>query len=160
MTLPIPSIDSRRAAEMAGKSHGAMLRSIRSCLVFPPAAAGPEEYFIASVYLNPEGRTLPLFICTEKGCELLASRMKGEKQERFRQAYTREFAAFWGYAPSAPSAAGARETPHDFPAGGVATLIRALREVMKDRGAGPEKIQEMAWSICRQFGMELPQMDD
>ena len=55
-----------------------------------PAANGKinvSDFFIPSTYTDETGRTLPCFLCTRLGCDMIANKMTGEKGTLFTAAY-------------------------------------------------------------------------
>lgn len=59
-----------------------------------PAANGKinvSDFFIPSTYTDETGRTLPCFLCTRLGCDMIANKMTGEKGTLFTAAYVTKF---------------------------------------------------------------------
>lgn len=50
-----------------------------------------SEFFIPSTYTDETGRTLPCFLCTRSGCDMIANKMIGEKGTLFTAAYVKRF---------------------------------------------------------------------
>lgn len=85
-------VDSRDVAEMVGKRHSDLLETI----------AGYENYllsgkfrsvdfFLPYTYQDSTGRTLPCYLLTRKGCDMVANKMTGEKGVLFTAAYVTKF---------------------------------------------------------------------
>lgn len=55
------------------------------------AKFGPSEFFINSEYKDSTGRTLPCYLITKKGCEMIANKMTGAKGTQFTAAYVTLF---------------------------------------------------------------------
>lgn len=51
------------------------------------------DYFIEATYIDPTGRELPNFYCTEMGCEMVANKMTGDKGIIFTAQYVKAFHA-------------------------------------------------------------------
>lgn len=51
----------------------------------------PSEFFIDSEYKDSTGRTLPRYLITKKGCEMIANKMTGAKGTQFTAAYVTVF---------------------------------------------------------------------
>lgn len=84
--------DSREVAEMVGREHNALLKSIRSYLQYlTQGGFARSEFFIESTYEDTTGRTLPSFLLTRKGCDMVANKMTGEKGVLFTAAYATKF---------------------------------------------------------------------
>ena len=52
---------------------------------------GLNEFFVENCYIDPIGRTLPCFLLTKMGCELVANKLIGEKGVLFTVAYVTKF---------------------------------------------------------------------
>lgn len=52
-----------------------------------------SDYFIPATYIDPTGRELPSFYCTEMGCEMVANKMTGDKGILFTAQYVQAFHA-------------------------------------------------------------------
>lgn len=84
--------DSREVAMMVGKDHSKLLRDIRTyCKHLTEANFGLSDYFIESEYQDSTGKTNPCFLCTKKGCDMIANKMTGKKGVIFTAKYTTAF---------------------------------------------------------------------
>lgn len=43
----------------------------------------PSDFFIPSAYINEQGKELPCFLVTKKGCKFIANKLTGEKGRTF-----------------------------------------------------------------------------
>ena len=90
-------VDSRSVARMVGKQHKHLLRDISGYTEILSKAAepnfGPSDFFIESTYQDATGRTLPCYLLTKKGCDMVANKMTGEKGVLFTAAYVTAFEA-------------------------------------------------------------------
>lgn len=85
-------IDSRDVAEMIDREHNALLKSIRAYLQYlTQGGFARSEFFIENTYEDSTGRTLPSFLLTRKGCDMVANKMTGEKGVLFTAAYVTKF---------------------------------------------------------------------
>ena len=85
-------VDSREVAEMIGKQHKDLLESIRSYEQFLLSGEFRSvDFFISSTYQDSTGRTLPCYLLTRKGCDMVANKMTGEKGVLFTAAYVTKF---------------------------------------------------------------------
>lgn len=92
LSLSAPTIDSREVAQMVGKSHGHLLRDIDSYgAILIESNFGFNEFFTQSTYKDSIGRTLPCYLVTKKGCELIAHKLTGKKGVLFTAAYISRF---------------------------------------------------------------------
>jgi Rha family phage regulatory protein len=88
-------IDSREVAEAIGKQHKHLLRDIRGyCEIMAKTVQptfGLNEFFTESSYIDVIGRTLPCYLISKKGCEMVANKLTGEKGVLFTAAYVTRF---------------------------------------------------------------------
>lgn len=147
--------DSREVAEKIERPHYELLKSIRKYCDFLAKGNFPaSEYFVLADYEDSTGRKLPCYLITKKGCDMIANKLTGKKGVLFTAAYVSAFEQMKKqieehrvvqfYSTKATSA------------GEVASLIKALRSVMKDQKSHPTKIAEMAEGVCHQFGVIIP----
>jgi Rha family phage regulatory protein len=86
------AIDSRQVAEMVEKNHADLLRSIKGYVVIlTESNFAVSEFFIESTYQDSTGRTLPCYMITRKGCDMVANKMTGEKGVLFTATYVTKF---------------------------------------------------------------------
>lgn len=75
-------VDSRQVAEMVGKNHKDLMRNIREYVETLDRSIernfAPNDFFIESTYKDSIGRTLPCYLLTKKGCDMVANKMTGE----------------------------------------------------------------------------------
>lgn len=84
--------DSREVAVMVEKSHDQLLRSIRSYINhLDSAKLQSEEFFIESTYTNSQNKEMPCYLCTKKGCDMIANKMTGKKGVIFTAKYIEAF---------------------------------------------------------------------
>ena len=111
-------VDSRQVAEMVGKEHKNLLQDIRGYIAhFAELKSQPSkndskyvqmaremferthgnidkaisDFFIPHTYRDSTGRTLPCYLLTRKGCDMVANKMTGEKGVLFTAAYVTKF---------------------------------------------------------------------
>lgn len=147
-------VDSRQVAEAVGKEHSKLLRDIRTyCDYLNEAKIGLVDFFIESNYADSKDETRPCYLCTRKGCEMIANKLTGKKGTVFTALYVNAFHEMETKIKESPRLYGKKSTS----AGEVASLIKVLRGVMKDQKSDPEKIALMAKTVCDQFGVDLPE---
>lgn len=84
--------DSREVAEMTEKEHKHLLRDIQGYLdILGKSNFGPTDFFIESTYMSSQNKTLPCYLITRKGCDMVANKMTGEKGVLFTAAYVTRF---------------------------------------------------------------------
>lgn len=85
-------VDSREVAEMVTKPHNDLMKSIRTYAEYLTQGNFPlSEFFIESSYQDSTGRTLPCYLLTRKGCDMVANKMTGEKGVLFTATYVTKF---------------------------------------------------------------------
>lgn len=88
-------IDSRSVAEAIGKDHRHLIRDIRNYAEVIENSTEPNfglsDFFIPHTYTDSTGRTLPCYLLTKKGCDMVANKMTGEKGVLFTAAYVTAF---------------------------------------------------------------------
>lgn len=89
---PIPMIDSRDVSEMIDRPHNDLIKSIRTYLDYLAQGNFPlSDFFLPDTYKDSTGRTLPCYLLTRKGCDMVANKMTGEKGVLFTAAYVTKF---------------------------------------------------------------------
>lgn len=80
--------NSVQVAQMIGKEHKHLLRDIKGyIIILTESNFGLSDFFIPSTYVDSTGRTLPCYLITKKGCELIAHKLTGKKGVQFTAAY-------------------------------------------------------------------------
>lgn len=98
------TLDSREVAEMVEKQHKHLLRDIHGYIeemeelgepkIGPSSNVpkiNPSDFFIPSTYISDQGKELPNFLITKKGCEFVANKLTGEKGTKFTAMYVTRF---------------------------------------------------------------------
>lgn len=94
------TLDSREVAEMVEKQHRHLLRDINGYIEEMEKTGepnfglssklpkiNPSDFFIPSTYTSEQGKELPCFLVTKKGCEFIANKLTGEKGTKFTAMY-------------------------------------------------------------------------
>ena len=132
------TVDSRQVAEAIGKRHADLIRDIRTyCGYLNESKIALVDYFIESGYTDSKGETRPCYLCTRKGCEMIANKLTGQKGVVFTALYVNAFHAMEQELSNSKQIYGKKSTS----AGEGASLL---------------KIALMAKKICDQFGVDLP----
>lgn len=88
-------VDSREVAEAIGKNHKELLRDIRNYAGILEKSTqrnfALSDFFISSTYTDSTGRTLPCYLLTKKGCDMVANKMTGERGVIFTAMYVSAF---------------------------------------------------------------------
>ena len=84
--------DSREVAEMIGKRHADLIRSIDNYVsILANAKLRSLDFFIKSNYIDSKGETRPCYKLTRKGCDMVANKLTGEKGVLFTAEYVTRF---------------------------------------------------------------------
>ncbi len=143
------AITSLEVAKMTGKQHSDLLKDIRRYTGQLIEGKIPfNEFFTENTYISENGRTLPCYMVTKKGCEFIAHKMTGQKGTEFTARYINRFHEMEEGKQIAPL--------HPGVASGVADLGRVTERIMKNQGSAPHKIAEAFKIQCEQFGIHLP----
>lgn len=90
--LKIAYIDSREVAVVIEKNHCDLLRDIRIYTQYlTESNFALSDFFVENNYKDSTGRTLPCYLITQKGCELIAHKMTGAKGVQFSAWYINKF---------------------------------------------------------------------
>lgn len=85
-------VDSREVAEMVGKRHTDLLRTIDGYVeILLNAEMRSVDFFIESEYQDVTKRKLKCYLLTKKGCDTVANKMTGEKGLLFTITYVTKF---------------------------------------------------------------------
>ena len=143
------TITSIEAAEWCGKEHKELLRDIRRYVgQLGESKIALTDFFQESTYTTEQNKTLPCFLVTKKGCELIAHKMTGQKGTEFTARYINRFHEMED---------GKRPCPlNPQIASSVAELGRVTERIMHKQGSPAYKIAEAFKMECEQFGIQLP----
>ena len=85
--------DSREVAQMIGKRHTDLLRSIDNYVdVLENAKLRSQDFFIKDTYkVDGNNKTYDCYLLTKQGCEIVANIMTGEKGILFTAEYVQAF---------------------------------------------------------------------
>lgn len=86
-------VESRDVAELIGKEHDQLLRSIRGYIkvLDQSAKLQTDDFFIESTYKNNNNQSYTCYLLTRKGCDMVANKMTGEKGILFTATYVSRF---------------------------------------------------------------------
>ena len=91
-SIPQNYISSIEVAEMVGKDHRHLLGDIRRyCEQLGETKIGLSDFFETSTYQSEQGKELPCYLVTEKGCEFIAHKLTGVKGTAFTAKYINKF---------------------------------------------------------------------
>lgn len=86
------TVDSRQVAEILGKPHNDLMKSIRKYIDFlNEGEISSVDFFIESDYTDGKGETRPCYLLTKKGCEMVANKLTGQKGTVFTAMYVTAF---------------------------------------------------------------------
>lgn len=87
-----PVTDSLKVAQVFGKEHKNIIRTIRGMLQ-SGSNLSHEKWFAESTYIDTRGNTQPLFLMTRDGFSLLAMGLTGAKAMQFKVGFIEQFNA-------------------------------------------------------------------
>ena len=94
-------IDSREVAMLIGKRHDHLLRDIAGYLKVLDKSNLPKiggvDFFIKSSYSDTKNEIRPCYLLSKMGCEMIASKLTGEKGIVFSAVYVAKFNAMENY---------------------------------------------------------------
>ena len=146
-------IDSRDVAEMVGRNHNELMKSIRTYAKYlREGEIAQSDFFIESTYLNAQNHEMPNFLITKKGCDMIANKTTGKKGVLFTAAYVTAFEEMQQAltAPRIPS------LPDNVTFSSAVGFMRLTRRVMLDMGASPFEVGMMIKQTCEAVSFPVP----
>lgn len=148
--------DSRDVAEAIEREHSKLLRTIREyCKYLTEAKIVVSEFFVEAEYKDSTGRTLPCYLITRKGCDMIANKLTGKKGVLFTAAYV---TAFEKMAEQLTAHSVQMFPPKATSAGEVSSLIKNVRITMERQNSEPIKIARQTELLLKHFG--IPVIED
>lgn len=147
-------IDSRDVAQMVGRNHNELLKTIRSyCDYLDQGEIAQVDFFIESTYTDTQNRTYPNFLVTKKGCDMIANKTTGKKGVLFTAAYVTAFEEMRQALTAVPARV---SFPEGVSLSGLAKLISVTRRVMLDAGSSPYDVCGMVREAFGAVGFPVP----
>lgn len=85
-------VDSREVAQMIGRPHWQLLRTIDTMVKhLSDNKIVVADFFFTATYIDEQGKPRPRFDCTRKGCDMVANKQTGERGTLFTAAYVTRF---------------------------------------------------------------------
>ena len=150
-------VDSREVARMLGRPHknlladihryiSAMERRKADGLNFQPVARDFQlvDFFVPSTYTNDHNQTFPCYLLTQKGCEMVANKLTGEKGILFTAAYVNAFHALQEQAQAGAMVPTVRAAPAALPAAPAAPGIAEMEAEDPPQQQPPEAGPDVA----------------
>jgi Rha family phage regulatory protein len=146
-------IDSREVAEAIGKRHDHLLRDIAGYLKTMEKVTAPNfgvsDFFLESHYKDSTGRTLPCYLISKMGCEMVANKLTGEKGILFTAAYVARFNEM-------ELAEKLQEITLYHPRlGEFNAASRLIIRAMRDAGATPKHVIEFLRRVYEPLGIQI-----
>ena len=146
-------IDSRDVAVMVEREHRELMKSIRTYAKYLTEGEIPlSDFFIESEYKDSTGRTLPCFLITKRGCDMIANKTTGKKGVLFTAAYVSAFEEM----RQALSAPVRPVLPDGVTFSSAVGFMRLTRRVMLDMGATPMDVGRMVKETCEAINFPVP----
>ena len=123
--------DSRDVARMIERNHKDLLRDIRGYISnINESNFAPVDFFIESSYTDSKGENRPCYLCTKKGCDMVANKMTGKKGVIFTATYVSAFEKMQEFIKGASSYVGISLKEQVESLEAVASMLR-MNEVSK-----------------------------
>ncbi len=146
-------IDSRDVAQMVGRNHNELLKSIRTYAQYlREGEIAQSDFFIESIYLNAQNHEMPNFLITKKGCDMIANKTTGKKGVLFTAAYVSAFEEM-RQALATPRKA---QFPDGVSLTGLASLLRITRRAILDAGGTPQDVCGMIKETFEAVNFPVP----
>lgn len=143
-------IDSREVAEMVGRGHNELMKSIRLYIGYLNEGGFPHvDFFVESSYKDSKGEERPNFLITKKGCDMIANKLTGKNGTLFTAAYVTAFEEMTEQLK-------ANRLPPQASPGGVAQIINVTRRIMIDSGDTPQAVRQMERDILETWCIPVP----
>lgn len=146
-------IDSRDVAQMVGRSHAELLKSIRTYSDYLGEGEIPQsDFFIESTYINAQNREMPNYLITKKGCDMIANKTTGKKGVLFTAAYVTAFEEM----RQALTAPRTPVLPEGVTFSSAVGFMRLARRVILDMGGTPTQVGMMMKETLETCGFPVP----
>ena len=146
-------IDSRDVAQMVGRNHNELLKSIRTYAQYlREGEIAQSDFFIESIYLNAQNHEMPNFLINKKGCDMIANKTTGKKGVLFTAAYVSAFEEM-RQALATPRKA---QFPDGVSLTGLASLLRITRRAILDAGGTPQDVCGMIKETFEAVNFPVP----
>jgi len=149
-------IDSREVADLIGKAHRHLLRDIRGyCEILDNSTqpkVGRSDFFLESSYLDSTGRTLPCYLLSKMGCEMVANKLIGEKGILFTAAYVKRFNEMEAAERIESETVTALPAPR---LGEYNACARIVICILRELGAMPEDMILFLQGLYQPFGISI-----
>lgn len=151
-------VDSREVAEVLGVRHCHLLTDIKRYILTLERQDAKEpkirffsEFFIPSTYMSANGKTCPCYLLTQKGCEMVANKLTGEKGILFTAAYVNAFHALQEQAQAGAMVPTVQAAPAALPAAPAAPGIAEM-EAETRRNNSRLKLAQMWLAMAETAG--------
>ena len=158
--------DSRDVAEAIERKHSDLLRTIRTyCEYLTESKIALSEFFVDAEYEDSTGRTLPCYLITRKGCDMIANKLTSKKGVLFTAAYVSAFEQMKNQLESSQTAI-QHFPPKATSAGEIASLVKNVRITMERQNSPAVKVAKQTELLLKHFGIpviadfvEIPQFE-
>ena len=158
--------DSRDVAEAIERKHSDLLRTIRTyCEYLTESKIALSEFFVDAEYEDSTGRTLPCYLITRKGCDMIANKLTSKKGVLFTAAYVSAFDQMKNQLENSQTAI-QHFPPKATSAGEIASLVKNVRITMERQNSPAVKVAKQTELLLKHFGIpviadfvEIPQFE-
>lgn len=146
-------VDSREVAALIDKPHNDLMKSIRRYSGYlTEGRISLSDFFLESTYADSTGRTLPCYLLTKMGCEMVANKLTGEKGVLFTAAYVSKFNEMEQRERTELDALATMRVPR---LGEINACVRIIFRGLKYLGAPPEQIMQFLKDTYESFGFKV-----
>jgi len=149
-------IDSREVADLIGKNHKDLLRDIRGYIGIMAKVGerkvAPSDFFIESTYQSTQNKSMPCYLLSKMGCELVANKLTGEKGVLFTAAYVKRFNEMEAAERAELEARAAMPAPR---LGEYNACVRIIIRALNNWGATPERIIAFLKGVYEPLGITV-----
>jgi len=147
-------IDSREVAEIIGKDHRNLLRDIRGYAetLRKRGALNFElsSFFVESAYVSAQNKVMPCFLLSKMGCEMVATKLTGEKGILFSFAYVKRFNELEAAEREAEMQANSKPCLSEFNG-----AIKNVLSGMSDACVSPDGVMNFLREIYKPLGIRV-----
>jgi len=146
-------ISSREIADIIEKPHNDLMKIIRKNIIFLiEGNFSLNEFFIESSYIDSIGRSLPCFLLTKMGCELIANKLTGRKGTLFTATYVKRFNQMELTERFKLADNAARSLQQENHINDINIYTQIVVSAMNTLGATQKQIKRFFNDVCDQFG--------
>ena len=154
-------IDSRDVAAAVGKRHDHLLRDIRNYVDIIKKRGLPKigvsDFFIESNFKNSQNKSMPCYLISKLGAEVIANKLTGEKGTLFTIAYVSKFNMMETVERAELKSRSAMPIPR---LGEYNATTRIIVRSLQNLGMTPDRIITFIKSVYEPLGFTVAENDE